>query len=281
MRSTRKGVELIPTQYRFDCKNDTGEVETFKDVLKHKIKSLHKKFPIKDYPENWYRFQEQLEKEKKTRKTITLTEFDALGVEFEISAPRSLLPYFDKTGVVGYYKDLANDTIILQMDWILKAIYATVRLQDNRLVSTRGKLRATDLEDVWKDSYTSEERSLFITYMLKSGLLAKPPQYSALKRNYTYLCPALFEKKTIDTIQWEDKEAYIAVKFNFMFGAIMQRLQVQILNYCHYEEEEVFNKKYSCFKDKTGETVWVEMFTEEKELRIFSKNAKERSNRLK
>ena len=67
---------------------------------------------------------------------------------------------------------------------------------------------------------------------------------------------------------------FFFVKFNFMFGAIMQRLQVQILNYCHYEEEEVFNKKYSCFKDKTGETVWVEMFTEEKELRIFSKNAK-------
>ena len=68
-------------------------------------------------------------------------------------------------------KFLANDTIILQMDWILKAIYATVRLQDNRLVSTRGKLRATDKEDVWKDSYTSEERSLFMTIQLKSGLL--------------------------------------------------------------------------------------------------------------
>jgi hypothetical protein len=62
------------------------------------------------------------------------------------------------------------------------------------------------------------------------------------------------------------------VKFNFVFGAILQQLQVRILNHCHYKEEETFYKNYISFTDKNNFDAWIEMIETQKELRIFSQH---------
>ncbi|QVY67278.1 leucine-rich repeat domain-containing protein [Polaribacter sp. Q13] len=267
-----KQIELIPTQYRFDCKNNTEEVESFRDVIKNKIKSLHKRYPIKYYPESWHVFQERLEKEKETHKIISLERYEELGKESKVSEPKALLSFFDKSGVIGYYERLADDIIILQMDWVLDPVYKTIQLKDNTLARTQGKLNDEDLDFIW-NKYQPEERRLFKEYMLKSNLLSEPKRYpDSLNRSYKYLCPSLFDDKSIDTIQWEEKERYVIVKFNFVFLAIIQQLQVQILNHCNFDDKEIFYKNYICFKDKEGSLVWIELYKNEKELRIFSEN---------
>jgi internalin A len=264
----QRDIELITTQYRFDCKNNTDEVLSFKDVIKNKIISLQKKYPLQDYPENWYLFQERLENEKLTNKTISVKKFTEIAIEFDISNPKALLSYFNATGVIGYYESLSKDKVILQLEWVLDAIYACLKLKDNPLAKTKGKLNGADFDKIWEGN-SEEDKLLFKEYMLKSNLLSR---VNYIKRDYDYLCPALFDKKSIDTICWEEKSEYVSIKFNFMFGAIMQQLQVRILSHCHYEDEETFYQNYICFKDKSDNIAWVEMIETEKELRIFSAN---------
>lgn len=262
-------IELVATQYRFDCKNNTDEVENFKDVIKNKIKSVFKKYPIEDYPTNWFEFQEALEIEKLKSKIISLEKYYEIANQFELSEPSILLAYFNKIGVLKYIEEFSRDTIILQQEWILEAIYTTIRLKDNPLIRTKGKLLKDDFKIVWSN-YSQNERNLFIGYMQRTNLLSA--RNNKIKRDYDYLCPALFEKKRFDTIIWEEKKEFIIIKFQFVFGAIMQQLQVQILNYCHVEEEEFFYKNYICFKDYTNSLAWVEMIEERRELRIYSEN---------
>jgi internalin A len=264
----QRGIELITTQYRFDCKNNTDEILSFKDVIKNKIISLQKKYPLQDYPKNWYLFQEKLEQEKLTNKTISLERFNEIAMEFDISNPEALLSYFNATGVVGYYESLSKSKVILQLEWVLDAIYACLKLKDNPLAKTKGKLQEADFDRIWQHN-SEEDKLLFKEYMLKSNLLCKPTD---INRDYHYLCPALFDKKSIDTICWEDKTEYVAIQFNFMFGAIMQQLQVRILSHCHTEDEETFYQNYICFKDRNNHIAWVEMKEAAKELRIYCAN---------
>lgn len=267
----KRKIELITTHHRFDCLNNTDEIESFKDIIKNKIKSVIKQYPINDYPSNWFSLQEILEIEKKTNKTITVDRFNELAEKLDISSHSAILSYFNATGVVGYFEKLFEDRIILQLNWVLDAIYASIKLKDNPLIRKKGKLVEEDFNDIWVD-YSKSEKSLFITYMLRSNLLAKPTRYN-IKRDYDYLLPALFEDiKYREAIKWGEKPSYIVVKFNFVFGAILQQLQVRILNHCHYKEEETFYKNYISFTDKNNFDAWIEMIETQKELRIFSQH---------
>jgi internalin A len=267
----KRKIELITTHHRFDCLNNTDEIESFKDIIKNKIKSVIRQYPINDYPSNWFSLQEILEIEKKKNKTITLDRFNEFAEKLDISCHSAILSYFNATGVVGYFENLFEDRIILQLNWVLDAIYASIKLKDNPLIRKKGKLLEADFNDIWND-YSKSEKSLFITYMLRSNLLARPSRYD-IERDYDYLLPALFEDiKYRDAIKWDDKPSYIVVKFNFVFGAILQQLQVRILNHCHYKEEETFYKNYISFTDKNNFDAWIEMIEKQKELRIFSQH---------
>ena len=270
-RYESKDIKLIPTHHRIDVLNGTYQIKTFKDTIKYSIEELQDSYPLEDYPENWYTLEQRLTEEGNYEKFIDYKEYLKIANEENISDPEALLRHFAHTGLIGYYPDLSNH-IILQMDWILEAMYACLKLKDNPLKRTLGKLINKDFEKVW-ENYSPEERELFKAYMLKSDLLHKVNK--ELNREYEYLLPALFSNQSKrDKIIWEDKDQYTVVKFGFMFGAIMQQLQVRILNYCHTEDEETFYKNYISFTDRYNNNAYIEVFNEEKELRIYSENNK-------
>ena len=267
-----KEIELAPSHHLIDCLNDTDAVIEFKDTVKNKIRQLQTKFPIEDYPANWYNFQQKLEEVKKEEKTITLDEYYKLAEPFNLSNPEALLSYFNDTGVLGYFENIDN-LVVLQVGWVLDAIYAGLKLKDNPLTSTGGKLRHKHFDLMWQD-YPEKDRALFLAYMLQSNLLAEPYIYQQ-ERAYTYLLPALFpEMKARDRFNWEKESGYVVLKFKFAFTAIMHQLQVRILAHCHFEDEETLCRNYISFTDWENNDAYVEMLKEEKELRIYSESQK-------
>lgn len=114
--------------------------------------------------------------------------------------------------------------------------------------------------------------------MLKSELLAKPKidyHHKKLERNYEYLMPSLFPVCPAHLrFEWRDKKEYWVIKFRFMYAAIMQRLQVKILNYCHYQEEESLFRNYWAFTGKEHERCNIEVLEDIKEMRIWTNTPK-------
>jgi len=265
-------IDLIPTHHRIDCKHNTFGVKSFKDTIKNAIELLQDEYPIIDYPANWYAFQQAIEQKKQAHKKITLNRYYELAKPFNLSNPKALLEHFNDTGVLGYFPKF-NNLVVLQMNWVLDAIYAGLKLKDNPLALTRGKLNDSHFKLIWQD-YSTYDRELFKAYMLKSNLMAEPT-FRKQKREYKYLIPALFEKlKARYWTKWNEKEQYVAVRFNFVFSAIMQQLQVRILSHCHYEDEESFYQNHISFIDEHSNEAFIEMITDKKELRIFSKSDK-------
>ena len=76
------------------------------DQVLSKRSTLQKKYPIDQYPENWYQLEEELEALKKGKKTISLQDYEDLATKLYISNHRLLLEYFDDIGVVGYFEKL-------------------------------------------------------------------------------------------------------------------------------------------------------------------------------
>ncbi|MGC4039234.1 MAG: COR domain-containing protein [Flavobacterium sp.] len=264
----RRDIDLITTLHRFDCKNNTDEVISFKDVIKNKIISLQNKYPVYNYPQNWFLLQERIENINRDIKTITINEYLKIASDYDIYNPMTLLQLFHESGVLSYIPNFSTDTVILQIDWILDGIYKCLQLKDNPLSRTNGKLTDSDLDFIWQ-GYTEKEKQLFKEYMIGSNLLSLP-----IKRDYKYLCPALFKKK-IDKVIWDNGKEYIVIQFNFTFSAIMDQLLVRVLNHCQYEEEnEEFYKNYIYFFDMDFNEARIEMFEEKKELRIYCENKK-------
>ena len=276
-RYKQKGIYLDTSQYRFDCKHDTTGVNKFKNVLETEIETLLKQYPIQDYPLSWHLVQSALEEKKQTQSTLSMTEYDHLCNQHQISNPLALLEYFSQTGVVSYYKDLYQDKIILQTHWVLNAVYKAISIKDpNPLKSTNGKLNDDDFQKIWQD-YATEEQALFKSYLLKSGLMTElrsnyHPYPKKIIRPYRYLMPSLFSKvKTADKIIWTEKQRYFSIEFPFMYGAIIQRLQVAILAHCHQEEEESFYQNYISLVDHNHSRGTVEVV--ENEMKIWAETA--------
>jgi hypothetical protein len=175
--------------------------------------------------------------------------------------------------VVSHYKRLSSDIIILQTEWLLDAMYEALRLTENPLKIKSGKLSDENFDSIWQ-AYAKEEKELFKAYMLESDLLSEPKadfETDKLERNYKYLMPALFPICPSHLrFEWEDKKVYWVIKFRFMYPDIMKRLQVKILNFCHYQEEESLFKNYLAFTGKKDERCHIEAFNEEKEIRIWA-----------
>jgi internalin A len=269
-----QNIQVDKNQYRIDCKYDTDAVDGFKAILQARIISMLNKYPVDGHPKNWHEVQQLLEEKKKKQQTISMADYEEICQQYDIASSQALLGFFHNNGTVSYYRDLYQDKIILQTQWVLNAIYAVVSIKENNpLKSKNGKLSDDDFAGIWT-KYNVSDRKLFISYMLKSGLMAEPFKYSwknKLKRNYQYLFPALFETvKSHDKIFWEKEDSYYSVIFRFVYQAIIHRLQVAILSHCHAEEEETFYKNFIKFTDSNNKVGYIEMIEADKELKIWA-----------
>ncbi len=270
-----KGIRLDTTHHRIDCKYDRHKVKRFKSILQSEIEQLLENYPIQDFPKNWYAVQEELEELRIANKTIAWSEYQAICDFHKISNAKALISYLDRAGVVSYYPNLFKNQVILQTDWILEAMYSFLKLRDNQFMRLQGKLIDEDFVIVWQAKYTPEEQALFKSYMLKSEVMAKPKDMYKVnvERNYQYLIPALFPVcKPHEKIKWSNEDKYWALQFKFVYNAIIQRLQVRVLNFCHVEEEESFYQNRISFTDKRGKTAHIELLETEKELRIWAEH---------
>jgi internalin A len=271
----QKGIRLDTTHHRINCKHDSRGVKRFKGILQSEIEQLLDDFPIEGFPDNWYRVQEALEQLRTEQKTIQWIDYEAICKRENISNTHALLSYLDRSGVVSYYPDLFKNQIILQTDWILDAMYSFLKLKDNQFLRLEGKLIDDDFNKVWQERYSSEEQALFKSYMLKSEVMAEPRNnyWVEIERDYKYLIPALFKTcKPHEKVKWENEDYYLALQLRFVYSAIIQRLQVKILTYCHVEEAESFYKNRISFTDKGGKVAHIELLEEEKELRIWAEH---------
>ncbi|UTA69064.1 leucine-rich repeat domain-containing protein [Emticicia sp. 21SJ11W-3] len=266
-------IELIPTNYRINCQQNTKDVNRFKRVLQGEIENILDSYPIEEFPANRLAVIETLEDFKKTNRTLPMTDYINLCKENNIYNPNALLSFLNRLGVISYFKNLFSETIILQTEWVLDAMYEALRLTNNPLKIKKGKLNDDDFNKIWQN-YNESEKSVFKNYMLQSELLAEPiskNRAKPLQRNYQYLMPNLFPNCPDHLkFEWDDKQSYWVIKFRFMYPAIMQRLEVKILNYCHYEEEESLFKDYLAFTGKQKERCHIEVFEEIKEMRIWT-----------
>jgi internalin A len=274
-----KGIRLNRTIHKIDCRNSTREVKTFKAILQSEIRQLVDDYPINKFPANWYDLQKKLEYLRVQHKTIDRTTYETIATDLDVNNAIDLLPYFDKSGIISYYPDLFKDQIILQTDWVLEAMYAFLKLENNPLENRDGKIQEDDFAVVWSLKYTTSEQQLFRSYMLKSELIAEinnSVRYGQwpIKRKYQYLIPSLFptcspDQKTL----WNEKDKYWAIQFKFTYPAIMQRLQVRVLTYCHVNHRESFYRNQISFTDSNNKIARIEALENEKEIRIWSDSA--------
>ncbi|GAB3519433.1 leucine-rich repeat protein [Emticicia fontis] len=269
-----KKIRLIPTHYRIDCQNDSREIRKFKGILKEELYNLLEDYPIAEFPLNWLKVIEILEELRVDKKVIPFHTYIEICEKNDISDIKSFLTYLNRTGTVSYFQELHKDVIILQAEWILDALYEALRLTNNPLKSTSGKLSGDDFSKIW-GNYIEEEKKLFKSFMIKSELMTKvynSYNYNEkIQRAYQYLIPNLFPIRPSHYPNiWENKDYYWVIKFQFIYPALMQRLQVNILNLCHFEEEEDLFKNYLAFTGKQNQICHIELLEEVKEMRIWT-----------
>jgi internalin A len=266
----KKNITLVPTHHRIDCQSGTDDVLVFKSILQTRISQLINRTASHEFPANRYEVQQALIQLRATNHILAIEEYQRLCDKHNISNSEALLRYLHLTGVVSYFEGLFSDRIVLRTDWLLDAMYALLKIEDNPIKKKKGKLKEKDFATVWSSNYSDDEQKLFREYMLKSELIARP---LTSKRSYRYIVPALFPLvKRHEEIKWESFHSYVVIKFRFLYRAVMQRLQVRILNYCHVEEEENLYQNRISFTDQAGKVAHIEVIEAEKEMRIWAEN---------
>ena len=103
----------------------------------------------------------------KSDKTLDFEEYITLAKEMGEDHPEKLLEnWLVRTGVVFYKKGLFKNKIILDQEWVIKAIYTLYDREGyfHDIKDNKGRFNGALLNEIW-DEYSQSEKELFLSFM--------------------------------------------------------------------------------------------------------------------
>ncbi len=121
-------------------------------------------------------FEDQMRPpDERTHRTLTLDQFVEICREAKgVSDSSALLSYLHNTGVLFYREGLFNNSIIIDQQWALEAVYAIFERDRvyRFLRRQKGRFKKSDIADwLWSEmGHGMAEQDLFISMMLSCGI---------------------------------------------------------------------------------------------------------------
>jgi GTPase SAR1 family protein len=128
--------------------------------------------------------------------TISKQQFEALCIEYEILDAEALLTYLHQCGDVFYRDNHFNDTIFIDQNWALTAIYRLYEISEKMgnprtwIERNCGLVSGSELQQIFPD-YKPHEVQLFIGFMLQAQMLFSIRPSHFLFCDQIYVMPAL------------------------------------------------------------------------------------------
>ncbi|MBL8827924.1 MAG: leucine-rich repeat domain-containing protein, partial [Planctomycetaceae bacterium] len=249
-RATEKTPSLshsaqMPSPKTFACSAKTGRgLDTLRGVLRDATRDLFEREGVTPLGGGRQRLRMKLrdlvEQEsllpapQRKHRTIDRQTFAAwCGEASGISNVDAMLSFLDTSGVVFHRPGMFQDRIILDQNWAFEAIYALFRRDDlfPRLARD-GRFRLADLDQVW-ESYTRDERKLFLDVMLECGICFRG---RCLKENaydhtdYEYIAPELLpewhdvRRERLRRLEDNVPTVRATARFEFLHDGVLRRL---------------------------------------------------------
>ncbi|MCD0475988.1 leucine-rich repeat domain-containing protein [Flavobacterium sp. EDS] len=237
----RKTYPKLRTPFLLSCKDDYG-FDDFKTELTKTI--LNQKDLLVQYPLNWFKIKNELEKDVTISKNyIAYNEYDLICKNNKYTNEinkKNLLKQLDKIGSIVFFdKPILNDLQVLNPDWITTGAYSVITSEITR--SKKGHLNYSNLKEIFKD-----EKSLFANERIKLKYKEKDFQFIlALMTDYDlcvtnpfekneYLVPCAFEgEKPLEFDKYKNGSRRYRFQFESSFEMlIMYRFMARNISNC-------------------------------------------------
>jgi Leucine-rich repeat (LRR) protein len=179
-------------------------------------------------PARWKDIREALQARAKTANHITFDEYSTLCKKHGISDEESQLVlsrYLHKLGSLLHFTDDKNlhNFIILNPQWAVDAVYSV--LNNNQVAKDDGYFTREQLESIWKNKYSYDERCKLISLMQKENFeICYPLDH----QRDLYIAPQLLNAEKPEFV-WDSKDNLrFRFQYKFMPEGIITRLIVRL-----------------------------------------------------
>lgn len=217
----RQEVKISAKQYR-GMPTLRGAIESVIEELKHKV--------CLELPISWLQVQRELK--QLDQNTIPFTHFKQLCIKAGIDHAEWFVGYLHKTGVLFYQEGAFQDQIILNQDWVIKAVYRIFDPKDKRkkLVNWGGRLNGEDSLIIWPE-VDEMEREIYLDFMRNCGICYEPNRkYDTPFAERTFIIPALLPENSTARVAWHksDKDWQLDIEYPFLHRSIIERIILRL-----------------------------------------------------
>ncbi|MAT70109.1 MAG: hypothetical protein CMJ58_11380 [Planctomycetaceae bacterium] len=164
-------------------------------------------------------------------RTITFNQFaDICHAAGDITSEHALLTFLHDTGVLYYHPTLLPDTVVLDHNWALEAIYAIFAPDGPATILSRlhGRFTLADLQEfIWRD-YSPSEQAVFLKLMIACGIcfaVSQSGPADAIEYIAPDFLPANSHARKIAVHHLEgESDARVEVHFPFLHDGIIRGL---------------------------------------------------------
>lgn len=198
-----------------------------------------------EMPLSWHKVRQRIlacifnEEHKATLQKLSKTEFKEWCADAEVlpkSAP-ALLRFLHRTGVVYADEKLLGNTILIDQQWAIDAIYKVLDRESDFFLDTvdkKGRFPRRWLFREWNNDYTESDKQLFLQFMISCKLCFKVNDKDKNESKHTqYAIPQLMPENppTNVTSFWTDDLPdvyYLEFEYDFLHYATVQDFIVEM-----------------------------------------------------
>ncbi|MBL7813531.1 MAG: leucine-rich repeat domain-containing protein [Saprospiraceae bacterium] len=225
----KRGLDI--TTYCINAKTGV-KIKSLKSAIEEEAEQLLKT-NIEELPTSWVNIRKAVaDKRLKKDKTLAWAEFENICRDCELTTdPSVILGYLHRAGELFHYHNQFDNQIILDQEWVLKAVYAV--LKRDRIERYKGVFTLEDLKEFWqKDNpnLTDNEANIFLNFMLANKtMFYTEGGYQGNEKNPEFVVPQLLptDKPKMHNL-WQritDKTRH-RIQYAFLHRDIIERFIV-------------------------------------------------------
>lgn len=223
VKQIRQEVKISAKQYR-GMPTLRGAIESVIEELKHKV--------CLELPISWLQVQRELK--QLDQNTIPFTHFKQLCIKAGIDHAEWFVGYLHKTGVLFYQEGAFQDQIILNQDWVIKAVYRVFDPQDQRSFiedDLKGHFKGRHAKIVWPE-VDETERNIYLDFMRNCGICYEPNRkHDTPFADRIFIIPALLPESSTAKTVWGNTRAddwKLDIEYPFLHRSIIERIILRL-----------------------------------------------------
>ncbi len=185
-----------------------------------------------ELPISWIDIQDELKKYYKEN-TIPFAHFKQLCIKAGVGHAEWFVGYLHKTGVLFYREGAFQDQIILNQDWVIKAVYRVFDPQDQRRFieeDLKGRFKARHAKIIWPE-VDETEWAIYLDFMRNCGICYEPNRrFDTPFDERTFIIPSLLPEdiSTHSTWQKNATDWQLDIEYPFLHRSIIERIILRL-----------------------------------------------------